>query len=291
MAATPADDAAASFDPLRPRLIRIAYRMLGSVADAEDVVQDAFLRWLDADRSAILEPEAYLRRVVTRLCLDQLKSARRRRETYIGPWLPEPFVEADEDEIDDVTLPLMMALERLSPLERAAFLLHDVFGAGFEEVAETIGREPATCRQLASRARSHVRAARPRFPLSKERGLEIAAAFYSATRSGDMDRLRSLLTADVVLYSDGGGKRPAAKRPLVGIDDVMLFQTAIARMLAGKTPAAVRYGFINGLPGFVTAEFDGVQTTALEIADGRIAGVYVMRNPDKLRHLGAEAIH
>ncbi|HEY1780366.1 MAG TPA: sigma-70 family RNA polymerase sigma factor [Roseiarcus sp.] len=291
MAPAPGDDAAASFDPLRPRLIRIAYRMLGSVADAEDVAQDAFLRWLDADRSAIREPEAYLRRVVTRLCLDQLKSARRRRETYIGPWLPEPFVDADEDEIDDVTLPLMMALERLSPLERAAFLLHDVFGVGFEEVAETIGREPTTCRQLAARARAHVRAARPRFPLSKERGLEIAAAFYSATRSGDMDRLRSLLTADVVLYSDGGGKRPAAKRPLVGIDDVMLFQTAIARRLAGTTPAPVRYGFINGLPGFVTEEFDGVQTTALEIEDGRIAGVYVMRNPDKLRRLGAEALH
>jgi RNA polymerase sigma-70 factor (ECF subfamily) len=287
----PGEDAALSFDPLRPRLIRIAYRMLGSVADAEDVVQDAFLRWLDADRGAILEPEAYLRRIVTRLCLDQLKSARRRRETYIGPWLPEPFVEADDDQIDDVTLPLMMALERLSPLERAAFLLHDVFGVGFEEVAETIGREPTTCRQLASRARTHVRAARPRFPMERERGLEIAAAFYSASRSGDMDKLRSLLTADVVLFSDGGGKRPAAKRPLIGIDDVMQFQTAIARFLAGTTPGAVRYGFINGLPGFITVEHDGVQTTAFEIADGKIAGVYVMRNPEKLRHLSGDAIH
>jgi RNA polymerase sigma factor (sigma-70 family) len=186
MAATLAEDAAATFDPLRPRLIRIAYRMLGSVADAEDAVQDTFLRWLDADRDAVLEPEAYLRRVVTRLCLDQLKSARRRRETYIGPWMPEPLVEEGEDEVDDVTLPLMMALERLSPLERAAFLLHDVFGVGFEEIAETIGRDPAACRQLASRARSHVRAARPRFPLPKERGLEIAAAFFAASRSGDM---------------------------------------------------------------------------------------------------------
>ncbi len=288
---TSGDAAALSFDPLRPRLIRIAYRMLGSVADAEDVVQDAFLRWLDADRAAVLEPEAYLRRVVTRLCLDQLKSARRRRETYIGPWLPEPLVEPDEDEIDDVTLPLMMALERLSPLERAAFLLHDVFGVGFDELAETIGREPATCRQLASRARAHVRATRPRFPMPKERGLEIAAAFYSATRSGDMGKLRSLLTADVILYSDGGGKRPAAKRPLIGIDDVMQFQTAIAHVAAGRAPRAMRYGFINGLPGFVTTEFDGVQTTALEIQDGRIAGIYVMRNPDKLRHLGAKAIH
>jgi RNA polymerase sigma-70 factor, ECF subfamily len=291
MAAISQEGAAARFDPLHPLLIRIAYRMLGSVADAEDVVQDAFLRWLDADRHAVLEPEAYLRRVVTRLCLDQLKSARRRRETYIGPWLPEPLVEAEEDAIDDVTLPLMMALERLSPLERAAFLLHDVFGVGFEEVAETIGREPATCRQLASRARAHVRAARPRFPMPKERGLEIAAAFYSASRSGDMHELRSLLAEDVVFYSDGGGKRPAAKRPLVGLEDVMQFHTAVARRLAGRTPPSARYGFINGLPGFVTVEYDGAQTTALEIADGRIVGIYVMRNPDKLRHLGEAAFH
>jgi RNA polymerase sigma-70 factor (ECF subfamily) len=291
MAAMPGEDAALSFDPLRPRLVRIAYRMLGSVADAEDVVQDAFLRWLDADRGAVLEPEAYLRRVVTRLCLDQLKSARRRRETYIGPWLPEPLVEADDDAVDDVTLPLMMALERLSPLERAAFLLHDVFGVGFEEVAETIGREPATCRQLASRARTHVRAARPRFPMPKERSLEIAAAFYSATRNGDMNQLRSLLAADVAFYSDGGGKRPAAKRPLIGIDDVMQFHAALARVFAASASRSVRYGFINGLPGFVTAEHDGMQTTALEIEDGRIVGVYVMRNPDKLRHLGGAAIH
>ncbi len=133
-------DAAASFDPLRPRLIRVAYRMLGSVADAEDVVQEAFLRWFDADRDAVREPEAFLRRVVTRLCLDHLKSARHRRETYVGPWLPEPVVEAAEDEVDDVTQPLMMALERLSPPERAAFLVHDVFGVSFEEIAETIER-------------------------------------------------------------------------------------------------------------------------------------------------------
>src|SRR5262249_51757038 len=191
-AAMSSQNAATTFDPLRPKLIRIAYRMLGSVADAEDMVQEAFLRWLDADRDAVREPEAYLRRVVTRLCLDQLKSARHRRETYIGPWLPEPVVEEAEDEIDDVTLPLMMALERLSPLERAAFLLHDVFGVNFEEIAETIGREPATCRQLASRARAHVRAARPRFLLPKDRALQIAAAFFTASRTGGMQRLRSL---------------------------------------------------------------------------------------------------
>ena len=140
------EDAAAEFNPLRPVLIRVAYKMLGSVADAEDVVQDAFLRWLDADRQAVREPQAFLRRIVTRLCLDQLKSARRKRETYVGSWLPEPVVEAEEDVADDVALPLMMALERLSPLERAAFLLHDVFGVSFDEIAETLERDPAACR-------------------------------------------------------------------------------------------------------------------------------------------------
>lgn len=279
--------AAAVFDPLRPKLIRVAYRMLGSVADAEDIVQEAFIRWLNAERSEVREPEAYLRSVVTRLCLDHLKSARHRRETYIGPWLPEPIVDATEDEADDVTLPLMMALERLSPLERAAFLLHDVFGVDFEEVAATIDREPATCRQLASRARTHVHAARPRFPLPKERGLEIAAAFFAASRNGDMDKLRSLLAADVTAYSDGGGKVAASRRPIVGVDAVVRFHAALAPLFAEKMSQLIRYGFINGLPGFVTVEQDGAaQTTALQIDDGKVVGIYVMRNPDKLRHLG-----
>jgi RNA polymerase sigma-70 factor, ECF subfamily len=284
-------DAAATFDPLRPRLVRIAYRMLGSVADAEDVVQEAFLRWFDADREAVREPEAYLRRVVTRICLDHLKSARRRRETYIGPWLPEPVVEPAE-EIDDITLPLMMALERLSPLERAAFLLHDVFGVSFEEIAEAIGRAPATCRQLASRARTHVRAARPRFSIPKERGEEIAAAFFAATRSGNMQALRSLLAADVTVYADGGGKAAAAVQPIVGLDNVMQLHASLARIFAEKMSRLVRYGLINGLPGFVTVEQDGdLQTTALQIEDDKIVAVYVMRNPDKLRHLGGHAVH
>ena len=292
MMAMSSGDAAATFDPLRPRLVRIAYRMLGSVADAEDVVQEAFLRWFDADRDAVREPEAFLRRIVTRLCLDQLKSARRRRETYLGPWLPEPVVEAAEDEIDDVTLPLMMALERLSPLERAAFLLHDVFGVGFEEVAQTIGREPAACRQLASRARTHVRAARPRFQMPKERGLQIAAAFFAATRSGDMAELRSILAADVTVYADGGGKASAAMQPVVGLDDVLQLQASLALVFARKMSRIVRYGFINGLPGFVTIEQDDtLQTTALQIEDGKVVAIYVMRNPDKLRHLGGHAIH
>jgi len=254
-------------------------------------VQDAFLRWLAADRSAVAEPEAYLRRVVTRICLDQLKSARRRRETYIGPWLPEPVVEATEDEVDDVTLPLMMALERLSPLERAAFLLHDVFGVAFDEVAETIGRDPAACRQLAARARAHVRAARPRFPVAKARGLEIAAAFFAASRSGDMQALRSLLAADVVRYSDGGGKRGSAKRALVGLDDVMRFHKGLGWRYPNRRSRILRYGLVNGLPGYVSMEEDGVQTTALAIENDRIVGVYVMRNPDKLRRLERETKH
>lgn len=293
MTRTSNEDAASSFDPLRPRLTRIAYRMLGSVADAEDVVQDAFLRWLDADRAAVREPEAFLRRVVTRLSLDVLKSARRRRETYVGPWLPEPVVEAADEEIDDVTLPLMMALDRLAPLERAAFLLHDVFGLGFAEIAETIGREPAACRQLASRARAHVRAARPRFPVPRERGLEIAEAFFAASRNGDMQALKSMLAADVAVHSDGGGKARAALRVLTGIDDVMKLHAGLARHFAADMSQLVRYGFVNGLPGFVTREKDGVlQTTALEIADGAIVAIYVVRNPDKLRHLAdGAALH
>jgi RNA polymerase sigma-70 factor (ECF subfamily) len=280
-------DAAAVFDPLRPRLARIAYRMLGSVADAEDVVQDAFLRWLATDRAAVREPEAFLRRVVTRLCLDQLKSARARRETYIGPWLPEPIVQ-EADEVEDVTLPLMMALERLSPLERAAFLLHDVFGESFDEVGETIGRDPAAARQLASRARTHVRAARPRYNLPKEKGLAIAAAFFAASRSGDMSAFRSLLADDVATWSDGGGKVRAGLRPIHGIEDMIKLYSSLARFWVGGQSEVLRYGFINGLPGFVSREADGlVQTTALHIVDGKIIGIYVTRNPDKLGHIGA----
>jgi RNA polymerase sigma-70 factor (ECF subfamily) len=281
-----APDPAAVFDPLRPKLARIAYRMLGSVADAEDVVQDAFLRWMATDRSAVRQPESFLRRTVTRLCLDQLKSARRRREVYPGEWLPEPVVESGEDEADDVTLPLMMALERLSPLERAAFILHDVFGVAFEEVATTIGRDPAATRQLAARARSHVRADRPRFDLPKERGIEIAEAFFTASRSGDMTALAGLLAADVSMHTDGGGKKPATMKPMLGLDEVMKFHTALAQFFARNGSRFLRFAVINGLPGFVTMEADDtLQTTALDIRDGRIFGIYVMRNPDKLKHV------
>ncbi len=277
-------DAAATFDPLRPKLMRVAYRMLGSVADAEDMLQEAFIRWLRTDRGAVREPEAFLRRTVTRLCLDQLKSAQRQRETYIGPWLPEPIVEEEADE--DVTLPLMLALERLSPLERAAFLLHDVFGLGFEEVAATIGREEAACRKLAARARDHVREARPRFKVEKQRGLEIAQAFFAASRDGDMKALGAMLAADVSSHADGGGKRPAAMQPILGFDAVMKVFATLAGLFREHRSQLVRVGFINGLPGFVTLEADGeLQATALDIEDGKVTAIYVVRNPDKLRHL------
>lgn len=279
------DDPAASFGEARPKLMRVAYRMLGSVADAEDIVQEAFIRWMKAERATVREPEAFLRRTVTRLCLDQLKSARRQRETYVGPWLPEPVVE-EEEEDEDVTLPLMLALERLSPLERAAFLLHDVFGLGFDEVAATIQREPAACRQLAARARSHVRETRPRFQVERQRGLELAEAFFAASRNGDTKALGALLAADVSIHADGGGKRPAAMEPILGFNAVIGAFEYLATLFRDRGSKLVRVGYVNGLPGFVSLEADGeLQTTALEIEDGKIAAIYVVRNPDKLRHL------
>ena len=280
---------AAAFDALRPTLLRVAYRMLGSIADAEDVVQEAWLRWTAADRAAVRVPEAFLRRVVTRLCLDQLKSARARRETYVGPWLPDPVVEPEPAE--DVTLPLLLALERLSPLERAAFLLHDVFDESFETIAESLGRDPAACRQLAARARDHVRAERPRFPVERGHGMAIAEAFFAASRGGDIAALGAMLADDVTLHSDGGGKRPAAGRVMRGLSEVTRSFAAIARLLRGRQGSLLRMAYVNGLPGFVTREADGLlQTTALLIDDGKIRAVYVMRNPDKLGHLDG-ALH
>jgi len=277
---------AAAFDALRPRLMRVAYRMLGSMADAEDVVQEAWLRWADGDRTDIRVPEAFLRRIVTRLCLDQLKSARLRREEYIGPWLPDPVVEPDT--VDDVTLPLMLALERLSPLERAAFLLHDVFGESFDDIADSLGRDAAACRQLASRARTHVQAEKPRFPVERSHGLEIAKAFFAVSRGGEIGQLGRMLAEDASFYSDGGGKRPAAGRVMRGASEVARAFAAIARLSRQGTGELIRYALVNGLPGFVTREADGMlQTTALLIDGDRIKAIYVMRNPDKLRHVEA----
>lgn len=275
------------FSELRPRLVRLAYRMLGSVADAEDIVQDAWLRWLATDRTSVREPAAFLRTVVTRLCLNELKSARRRREAYVGSWLPEPiFDPEDADAADDITLPLMMALERLSPLERAAFLLHDVFGMDFNDVSSAIGREAAACRKLASRARAHLAEARPRFAVGREQGLKLATAFFTASRTGDMAALRALLSEDVVVYADGGGKVPTSLRPHVGLAAAMLLHEQLARVFRAQPSRLIRFAVIDGLPGFVTIEGGNVaQTTALHIEQEKVVAIYCTRNPDKLRHV------
>lgn len=283
------DDAATTFAPLRPRLTRIAYRMLGSVAEAEDIVQDAFLRWHSADRTAVTDAKAFLSKTVTRLCLDHLKSARVKRETYIGPWVPEPMIDPTaNDEADDITLTLMMALERLSPLERAAFLLHDVFGQNFDQVAETIDRDATACRQLASRAREHVRSAKPRFPVSPSQGADIARAFLAASRSGEVGPLQALLAKDVTLYSDGGGKRIAALNPIYGDDNVARFFVGLASKPGAPVPMEYRDTIVDGLPGVIVIENGEVMhTMAFAIDDGRITAIYVVRNPDKLKHVSA----
>jgi RNA polymerase sigma-70 factor (ECF subfamily) len=275
------------FDALRPRLTRIAYRMLGSWAEAEDVVQDAWLRWQNADRNAVRDPAAFLSRTVSRLSLDVLKSARTTRETYIGPWLPEPAVEDEAQDSDGITTTLMLALERLSPLERAAFLLHDVFGMDFDEIARTIDREPAACRQLAARARDHVRSSKPRFPVSEAHGREIAEAFFKATRSGDASDLRKLLASDVVVRSDGGGRVLAFRKVIGGVDRVLRLFGGLRRKWYPQS-VLLYLGRIDGLPGFVTRERGNlIQTTTLDIEDGLITAVYIVRNPEKLGRISS----
>jgi len=278
------DPATATFEAQRPRLLRLAYRMLGSMSEAEDVVQDAWLRWRGVDAATVEAPASYLARTVARLSLDVMKSARARRETYVGAWLPEPLVqeEGDGPDTDDLTLTLMLALERLSPLERAAFLLHDVFGVPLNEVAAAVDREPAAVRQLAARARRHVHAARPRFPVAPEEGDRIARAFWAATRSGDVDALRSMLAEQVVARSDGGGKVRAFLNPVVGLERVTRLFTGLARKFGREDPEEARFVHIDGLPGYVSVAGGVLQATALEIEDGRIAGIYITRNPDKL---------
>ena len=281
-----------SFETHRRALTGLAYRMLGSRAEAEDVVQDAYLRWHAADRAAILEPRRYLGTVVTRLCLDHMKSAHARRELYVGQWLPEPIVDEafDEDSagdlVHDISVALIMVLERLSPLERASFLLHDVFGLDFAAVAQALGRGEAACRQLAARARAHVRAERPRFQASPEEGHRLAAAFRRATDSGDVAALAQLLAEDAVLYTDGGGKRVAALNPIYGADKILRFLAGIARKNPALPDIEARPAAINGLAGFVMREADGaIFTLAIEHRDGRITAIYVTRNPEKLTHV------
>lgn len=276
------------FAAQRPRLLRLAYRMTGSHAEAEDVVQDAWLRWSGA-HGDIATPAAYLTRIVTRLCLDRMKSAASRRETYYGEWLPEPLVEGEADEMraDELTLTLMLALERLSPLERAAFLLHDVFDVPLAEVATTLDRDAAAVRQLAARARRHVREERPRYPIAQTEAERIASAFFVASKQGDTEALRAMLAEDVVLTSDGGGKVIAFRNPIFGVEKALRLFEGLRRKFAG-TEETIRPMRIDGLPGFATLVGDSLlQTTALEMKDGRISAIYIMRNPDKLARLAA----
>ncbi len=288
---TPDGDArAAIFEAHRRHLTGLAYRMLGSLSEAEDAVQEAYLRWHRAEGTVIDHPRAFLSKVVTRLCLDHLKSARVRRESYVGPWLPEPVLdtaaldaESASEYAHDLSVALMLTLERLSPLERAAFLLHDIFDLPFDEIADALGRDAAACRQLAARARLHVRAARPRFAPSPDEGARLADAFRRAARGGDTEAMVKLLAADAVLYTDGGGKRIAALNPIEGADKIARFFAGVV----GKTPELdawrVRPQRLNGLPGFIYAEPGGaLQTAAFDIRDGRIAAIYVVLNPEKL---------
>lgn len=283
------DERLADFQAQRPRLLRLGYRMLGSLSEAEDVVQEAWLRWAGT-RESVDTPSAYLTRIVTRLCLDQLKSARARRETYVGAWLPEPLMQTDATEetlADDVTLTLMLALERLSPLERAAFLLHDVFDVALTDIATTLGRDPSAVRQLASRARKHVQQSRPRFAVDRTEADRIARAFFAAARNGDSVALSSLLASDVAIHADGGGKVIAFHNVISGIERALRLFVAQRRKRVDP-PTLLRTVMIDGLPGFVSIDRGAVlQTTALEIRDGRISAIYIVRNPDKLRHVAA----
>lgn len=281
----------ADFQCEQKRLLRLAYRMLGSFSEAEDVVQDSWLKWEQVE-GGIDSPAAYLTRVVTRLCLDRLKSARSRRETYIGPWLPDPLVgstDPDATIADDLTVTLMLAMERLSPLERAAFLLHDVFDVALSDVAVTLSREPAAVRQLASRARKHIQAARPRFSVEAAEADRITQAFFVAARDGDTASLASLLAQEVEIHSDGGGKVMAFRNVIRGVDRALRLFAGLQRKNA-PTAQLLRTAEIDGLPGYISVDRGLVQTTALDIRDGKIAAIYIVRNPDKLQHLAGAMI-
>lgn len=285
-------DATEIFERERPRLKRLAYRMLGSVSEAEDAVQDAWIRWDRAGASAD-NPQAWLVQATTRLCLDRLKSARSRRETYVGPWLPEPLIEeVAEDPVEraeDVSVAFLLALERLSPLERAVFLLHDVFDQDYATIAVTLKRAEPAVRQLAARARTHVQDAKPRFVVPQDQATKLASAFMQAVSAHDMTALSGLLAEDAVMISDGGGKRTAALRPMIGREDVMLLLKGLTwRGAWDGYAASARAVRINGLPGAVIDSADGVETIAFEAdADGKLAAIYIMRNPDKLGHVRA----
>jgi RNA polymerase sigma-70 factor (TIGR02957 family) len=294
------DPHAELLEELRPAAFAISYRMLGSVAEAEDVVQEALLRFHGAlERGERIEsPRAYVATVATRLSIDVLRSARVRRESYVGEWLPEPLVtdsSADParnaEMVDSLSLAFLVLLESLSPEQRAAFLLHDVFDYGYGEVAEIVGKSEDNVRQLAARARRRIEEGRPRFDASREQRDVLARRFFAAAREGDMQGLESLLAEDVVLHGDGGGKVPALARALFGAQRVARTLGAWFRQGARMPGASLREVDVNGQPGALMVTGDGslIGVMELDIADGRIYGIRSMVNPDKLQHLGAVA--
>ncbi|MER5875087.1 RNA polymerase sigma-70 factor [Streptomyces sp. NPDC001910] len=284
------------FEELRPLLFAIAYRILGSVTEAEDAVQETWLRWA-ASTTRPRSARAYLAAVVTRISIDVLRSARVKREEYVGPWFPEPLLEDPYEDpersaelADSLSMAALLLLERLSPLERAVFVLREVFGFGFGDIATAVGRSDAACRQLAVRARRHMDAGRPRFEVDRRAREELAGRFFDAFREGDVDGLRELLAGDARLVGDGGGKAPQLVGGVSGADNV-------ARLLAAFAPGFDRVGVtlrqheVNGLPGAVLRDRDGrvVGIWSLETLDGRIVTIRSVMNPDKLTHMGPVA--
>ncbi len=285
------------FNELRPSAFAIAYRMLGSVSEAEDMVQEGFLRLHRAREAGarIESPRAYLSTVVSRLSLDHLRSARVRRETYVGEWLPEPLMASADDDparkaemADSLSLAFLVLLESLSPEQRAAYLLRDVFDEPYDRIAEIVGTSEQNARQLATRARGHVAERRPRFEATREQRDELASRFFAAAEEGDLEGLEELLAHDVVFRGDGGGKAPAAARAIHG-------RAKVARLLvAGLHTAATRHGFtfrreeVNGQPGALVFDREGglLSVMTLDVAEGQIQGVSAIVNPDKLQHLG-----
>jgi RNA polymerase sigma-70 factor (ECF subfamily) len=295
--ATRVSESPETYESLRPLLFSIAYRMVGSVSEAEDIVQEAYLRHHRAVHEGDTEvqaPKAWLSAVTTRLAIDHLRSARVRRETYVGPWLPEPLLTdpapdpSEQVELSDsLSIAFLTVLESLSPVERAVYILREVFGYGYGEIARVVDRSEENCRQLLTRARRHVEAHRPRFAVPPERQEELTERFIEAVQTGDDDALIAMLAEDAVAYTDGGGKVRAAPRPIVGREKVARFLTVTTRRGARLTPFTVRTATINGRPGRMIVGEDGAVLGVIEIdlAGDLIRAVHVVNNPDKLRHL------
>ncbi|MGW0817360.1 RNA polymerase sigma-70 factor [Streptomyces viridiviolaceus] len=289
------------FHEYRRLLFSVAYRILGSAADAEDAVQDAWIKWSSADRSQVADPKAYLMRIVSNLALEHLRSTRHKRETYVGPWLPEPILTSSDtaDAVTDaesVSMAMLVVLETLSPLERAVFVLKEVFGFSHAEIAEAVDRSEAAVRQAAHRAREHVRARRPRFAADRSRQREVTERFFAAVTGGDINTLMELLSPDVTLWTDGGGKVRQALKPVVGAQTVASWFAAIGTVTyQGVQPADMRAELvdINGSPGMVFSAPDRVIATVTFDLDtnGRITAIHNVANPDKLHAITDGTAH